>query len=146
MNQTTVPSTTLEIPSVNQIKSIDDTTTSVTANLLGSTISSSDVIGSAHKTWYGTPEDTRNDLMNSTSTSTRSSDTAFIGDETLFEGFGKGILRDYKMRLPFFKDDIKDGLSSQCLATTMSLFFACLAPAIGFGALFGVATGNETWL
>ena len=24
----------------------------------------------------------------------------------------------------------------------MSLFFACLAPAIGFGALYGVATGN----
>jgi hypothetical protein len=63
-------------------------------------------------------------------------------DEKIFEGFGKGILRDYKMRLPFYKSDIKDGLNIQCLAATMSLFFACLAPAIGFGALFGVATGN----
>jgi hypothetical protein len=63
-------------------------------------------------------------------------------DEKLFEGFGKGILRDYKMRLPFYKSDIKDGLNVQCLAATMSLFFACLAPAIGFGSLFGVATGN----
>jgi uncharacterized membrane protein (Fun14 family) len=30
----------------------------------------------------------------------------------------------------------------QCLAATMFLFFACLAPAIGFGGLFGLATGN----
>ena len=63
-------------------------------------------------------------------------------DEKLFEGFGKGVVRDYKMRLPFYKSDIKDGLNIQCLAATMSLFFACLAPAIGFGSLFGVATGN----
>ena len=30
----------------------------------------------------------------------------------------------------------------QCLAATMFLFFACLAPAVGFGGLFGLATGN----
>jgi hypothetical protein len=63
-------------------------------------------------------------------------------DEKLFEGFGKGIVRDYKMRLPLYKSDLIDGINIQCLAATMSLFFACLAPAIGFGALFGVATGN----
>jgi hypothetical protein len=63
-------------------------------------------------------------------------------EEKLFEGFGKGVVRDYKMRLPFYKSDVKDGLNIQCLAATMSLFFACLAPAIGFGSLFGVATGN----
>ena len=31
---------------------------------------------------------------------------------------------------------------TQCLAATMSLFFACLAPAVGFGALYEVATGS----
>jgi uncharacterized membrane protein (Fun14 family) len=46
------------------------------------------------------------------------------------------------MRLPLYKSDLTDGFNIQCLAATMSLFFACLAPAIGFGALFGVATGN----
>jgi len=85
----------------------------------------------------GISEDT-NSVINSTSTG----DTAVDKDEKLFEGYGKGILRDYKMRLPFYKGDIKDGLNIQCLAATMALFFACLAPAIGFGALFGVATGN----
>lgn len=31
---------------------------------------------------------------------------------------------------------------SQCLAATLFLFFACLAPAVGFGGLFAVATGG----
>lgn len=30
----------------------------------------------------------------------------------------------------------------QCLATTLFLFFACLAPAVGFGGLFASATGG----
>jgi len=59
-----------------------------------------------------------------------------------FEKFGVGILRDYKQRLPFLASDVKDGLNLQCLAATLFLFFACLAPAIGFGALFGAATGG----
>jgi hypothetical protein len=63
-------------------------------------------------------------------------------DETLFEGPFKGIIRDYKARLPLFASDIKDGLNVQCLAATMFLFFACLAPAVGFGGLFDVATGG----
>jgi hypothetical protein len=33
--------------------------------------------------------------------------------EKLFEGFGKGIMRDYKARLPFLGSDIKDGLNPQ---------------------------------
>lgn len=57
-------------------------------------------------------------------------------EEKLFEGFGRGVLRDYKARLPLLKSDIKDGLNIQCLAATMFLFFACLAPAVGFGGLF----------
>jgi hypothetical protein len=34
-------------------------------------------------------------------------------DDKLFEGFGKGIKRDFKARLPFFKSDITDGLNAQ---------------------------------
>lgn len=37
----------------------------------------------------------------------------------LFEGLGKGILRDCKNRLPFYKSDITDGLNVQVSA----LFF-----------------------
>ena len=63
-------------------------------------------------------------------------------DPPLFEPFLKGIKRDYKMRLPLYKSDVTDGLNSQCLAATLFLFFACLAPAVGFGALFGSVTNG----
>jgi hypothetical protein len=33
--------------------------------------------------------------------------------EKIFEGLGKGILRDYKARLPMYGSDIKDGLNVQ---------------------------------
>ena len=62
--------------------------------------------------------------------------------DTIFEGFGVGIKRDYKARLPFLKSDVTDGFSVQCLAATLFLLFACLAPAVGFGGLYTVATGG----
>ena len=46
------------------------------------------------------------------------------------------------MRLPLYGSDVKDGLNTQCLAATCFLFFACLAPAVGFGALFGAVTNG----
>ena len=64
------------------------------------------------------------------------------GGGRLFEPLGKGVLRDYKARLPSYKSDITDGLNSQALAATVFLFFACLAPAVGFGSLFEKATGG----
>lgn len=54
-----------------------------------------------------------------------------------------GIRRDFGNRLPQYKSDITDGLNAQSLATIMFLFFACLAPAIGFGGVLGAATGNS---
>lgn len=60
----------------------------------------------------------------------------------LFEPFGKGAYRDFSRRLPFYKSDITDGLNAQSLATTLFLFFACLAPAIGFGGLLDTATAG----
>lgn len=62
--------------------------------------------------------------------------------DPLFEAPFKGIIRDYRRRLPLYKSDIVDGLNSQCLAATMFLFFACLAPAVGFGALYYSATNG----
>ena len=63
--------------------------------------------------------------------------------EPLIEPLGKGILRDYSARLPLYVSDFKDGLNTQCLAATLFLFFACLAPAVGFGGLFAVATNGS---
>lgn len=80
-----------------------------------------------------------------TSTASTASTTSKEGneDETpLFENFLVGIKRDYAKRLPLYKSDITDGLNAQALAAVAFLFFACLAPAVGFGALFGTATGG----
>lgn len=63
-------------------------------------------------------------------------------NDPLFEGPGVGIKRDYEMRLPLYKSDITDGLNVQCLAASLFLFFACLAPAVGFGGLFSKVTGG----
>ena len=76
------------------------------------------------------------------STTTSTDDNDDDKDPPLFEPFLKGIRRDYKMRLPNYGADITDGLNTQCLAATLFLFFACLAPAIGFGALFGSVTNG----
>ena len=61
----------------------------------------------------------------------------------LFEPFLVGIQRDFKNRFPQYKSDITDGLTGQCIATIMFLFFACLAPAIGFGSVVSAATSNH---
>ena len=60
--------------------------------------------------------------------------------DPLFERFGVGVMRDYSKRLPLYKSDITDALNVQSLAATLFLFFACLAPAVGFGGLYAVAT------
>jgi len=60
----------------------------------------------------------------------------------LFESIGKGLIRDTKARLPFLKSDFTDGMNVQCLAAVMFLFFACLAPAVGFGGLFDTVTNG----
>jgi len=64
------------------------------------------------------------------------------GEDPLFEPLGVGIKRDISTRLPHFKSDITDGFNLQCLAAIMFLFFACLAPAVGFGGLFSIATNG----
>jgi len=61
----------------------------------------------------------------------------------LFEPIGVGVKRDFSRRLPFYKSDIVDGLNAQTLACTLFLFFACLAPAVGFGSVAQLTTGGQ---
>ena len=58
----------------------------------------------------------------------------------LVEGFGVGIRRDVKARLPYYKSDIKDGVSVKSVSALLYLFFACLAPAVAFGSVQGATT------
>jgi hypothetical protein len=78
----------------------------------------------------------------STTAAASSSSADVEKDPPLLEPFLTGILRDYRMRLPYYKSDVTDGLNVQCLAAILFLFFACLAPAVGFGALFGSVTNG----
>lgn len=80
-------------------------------------------------------------LYNSKST-TFASETKDDKNPPIFETFLQGVRRDYSMRLPHYKSDVTDGINTQCLAATLFLFFACLAPAVGFGTLFGAATNG----
>lgn len=67
------------------------------------------------------------------------------GDEGLeFTGrFAGGLINDLKRRFPTYGDDYKQGLHPKVLASTIFLFFACLANAIAFGALTEQVTGGQ---
>uniref|UniRef100_A0A182J5W4 Anion exchange protein n=1 Tax=Anopheles atroparvus TaxID=41427 RepID=A0A182J5W4_ANOAO len=54
-----------------------------------------------------------------------------------------GLVNDLKRKAPFYLSDFKDGLSMQCVASWIFLYFACLSPIITFGGLLGTATGNN---
>lgn len=55
----------------------------------------------------------------------------------------KGIIGDIRRRAPHYINDYTAGFHPKVLASTLFLFFACLANAIAFGALTGAVTGNE---
>lgn len=69
-----------------------------------------------------------------------SDDDDVVAAAPLLEPLGVGVLRDFRRRLPYYRSDVVDGLNAQSLATVLFLFFACLAPAVGFGALLDVGT------
>lgn len=56
-----------------------------------------------------------------------------------FEGLGQ----DLKRRLPHYLDDFRQGFQKKCVASILFMFFACLAPAVTFGGLMGVATDGQ---
>ena len=53
-----------------------------------------------------------------------------------------GIRADLRRRLPLYVSDFTDGLNPKSAASVLFLVFACLAPAITFGGIMGVATGG----
>ena len=53
-----------------------------------------------------------------------------------------GIAADLRRRLPLYVSDFRDGLNPKSAASVLFLVFACVAPAITFGGIMGVATGG----
>jgi anion exchange protein len=51
-----------------------------------------------------------------------------------------GLVNDIKHRYSTYLSDITDGLSLQCVASTIFLFFACITPIVTFGGLMGEKT------
>ncbi len=74
---------------------------------------------------------------------TTASEDVATDDSKSLESFFTGVKRDFGNRLPEYKSDIVDGLNAQSLATIFFLFFACLAPAVGFGSVLGGLTGGQ---
>ena len=68
------------------------------------------------------------DVATETTDSTSSSSSS-----SSLEPFLEGVKRDFGNRFPQYRSDIVDGINTQSLATVLFLFFACLAPAVGFG-------------
>ncbi len=54
-----------------------------------------------------------------------------------------GLIRDARRRLPLFMGDITDGLNMKAFASTVFLFFACLAPSVAFGGFLYDNTGGQ---
>ncbi|CAH0556897.1 unnamed protein product [Brassicogethes aeneus] len=54
-----------------------------------------------------------------------------------------GLINDFKRKAPWYWTDFKDALSSQCIASWIFLYFACLSPIITFGGLLADATGKN---
>ncbi|GAU87511.1 hypothetical protein RvY_00343 [Ramazzottius varieornatus] len=54
-----------------------------------------------------------------------------------------GLVGDIKRKSRYYISDFRDGLSLQCLAAVVFLYFATLTPVVAFGAVLGVHTGNN---
>lgn len=54
-----------------------------------------------------------------------------------------GLKNDLRRKVPWYFSDFRDALNSQCIASWIFLYFACLSPIITFGGLLGNATGNN---
>lgn len=62
---------------------------------------------------------------------------------SIFYSLFGGLYNDIKRKAPWYLSDFKDALALQSVATTIFLYFACLAPIITFGGLLGDATGKN---
>jgi len=57
-------------------------------------------------------------------------------------GFMRGVLEDLRRRAPHYASDYRDGLTGKGVASTLFMFFACVAPAVAFGGLMSQLTGG----
>ncbi len=55
----------------------------------------------------------------------------------------EGLLQDVRRRMPHYADDFKQGFQAKCASSVLFLFFACLAPAVTFGGIMGLATDGQ---
>ena len=55
----------------------------------------------------------------------------------------EGLMGDIRRRAPHYLNDFREGLQAKCLSSIFFLFFACLAPAVTFGGIMGLATNGE---
>nr|NVI75925.1 Na[+]-driven anion exchanger 1 [Cucujiformia] len=54
-----------------------------------------------------------------------------------------GLMNDLKRKAPWYWSDFKDAFSTQCIASWIFLYFACLSPIITFGGLLSQVTGKN---
>lgn len=54
-----------------------------------------------------------------------------------------GLMNDIKRKAPWYWSDFKDAFATQCIASWLFLYFACLTPIITFGGLLGKVTHNN---
>ena len=54
-----------------------------------------------------------------------------------------GLRADVRRRLPHYVDDFRAGLNRKCVASTLFLYFACLAPTVTFGGVMAQMTDNQ---
>lgn len=53
-----------------------------------------------------------------------------------------GLMRDARAKSKYALSDLTDGLNVKCVAASIFMFFACIAPAIAFGGLLERATAG----
>lgn len=78
------------------------------------------------------------------SVAARGAPVSEVPDGLVYSGrIAGGLIGDIKRRLPRYASDFQDGLHPKTVASTLFLFFACLAPAVTFGGIMSGLTGNE---
>ena len=67
-----------------------------------------------------------------------------VPDGLVFSGrLCGGLIDDVRRRLPIYVSDVRDGFHPKTVASTLFLFFACLAPAVTFGGVMSIETGGD---
>ena len=59
-----------------------------------------------------------------------------------FPRFGGGLVMDIKRKAKYYISDFVDALNSQCLASVLFIYFACLAPIVTFGGVMETKTNK----